>query len=67
MNYEQIFKTARDKFSKYEGRATQDCHPMDNFDWWIAQEAWNAAIEYIIPFATANYHITAEELRRHKK
>lgn len=33
----------------------------------IKKEVWNEAIEYIIPIATADYHITAEELRKHKK
>lgn len=31
------------------------------------KQIWNEAIEYIIPIATADYHITAEELRRYKK
>jgi hypothetical protein len=33
----------------------------------FAKEIWNAAIEAVIPIATADYHVTAAELRRLKK
>lgn len=38
-DYIKLFNSARDKFVKYKGHATQDMRPEDNFDWWIAQEA----------------------------
>ena len=68
MDYHKIFNDARSKFSKYEGRATQDCHPMDSFDWWIAQEAWNVAIEAAVKVAEQEgYFNGGETIRKLKK